>query len=102
MYYSIPASKQSKSVKKLAALAANLQISTWKNNSSIVLYNQSGTDTAYFVDVRLHMIIENIYLQVLIICEKNRVYEIDCFKDDYDKNYFDKITAAIKGKGCPG
>jgi hypothetical protein len=99
-YYFIPKDKQSKKRRKLAELAANRQIETWKNNSNIILNKKYETDFASFIDLRLHMIIENIYLQVIIVCEDNMVYEIDCFRDENDKAFFDDQTRKIQKKNC--
>ena len=100
-YYDIPVNKRSKSTKKLAGLAANRQIETWKNNSKLLHYKESKNASSIIIDVRLHIIIEDIYLQVLVILENDRVFEIDHFQDKNDPVNFDRLTEQIKNKNCP-
>jgi hypothetical protein len=98
--YNIPGSKSSKPKEKLAEIAANLQISTWKNNSRIAYYKKWATADAAFVDVRLHLLIEDIYFQVVIIVNKGKVYEVDCFRDTNETKTFDGITASLNKMEC--
>ena len=100
-YYDIPAAQRRKSGKKLAGHAAHFQIKTWKNNSKLLLYKQYRIGEAIIVDARLHLLIEDIYLQVVVVLENNRVYEIDHFEDTNDKRIFDELTEKIRKKICP-
>lgn len=44
------------------------------------------------------MLREDIYLQIIIICDKEKVYEIMCFRDTNDKTHFDALIKNIKEK----
>ncbi len=99
-YYTIPAEKLAEPSKKLAAIVANLQISHWKRKSEMISNEASDSGTVSFADVRLHLLVENIYMQILVICDGERIYELDIYIDPYNKDTFDKVTAAIKNKEC--
>lgn len=99
-YYAIPSARKSDPSKKLAAIAANLQISNWKRKSETISNDESDSGAVAFVDVRLHLLVENIYMQILVICDGERIYELDIYIDPYNKDTFDKVTAAIKNKEC--
>jgi len=100
IYYDIPKSKQSISLKRLVTYAANRQISTWKNNSKIIYNKQTEVDGAIISDVRLHLLIEDIYMQVIVVCEKEKVYEISCIRDKNEAAFFDKLTDKVRKKKC--
>lgn len=100
-WFTIPEEKRSMKRSKIAELAAARQTETWKNNSKIIFYERTETGAASIIDLRLHLLIEDIYFQVLIICEKDRVYEIDCFRDTNDKICFDNLARRIKTGKCP-
>jgi hypothetical protein len=99
-YYEIPLSKRSKSDSKLAELAANKQIDIWKNNSKIVGRNVTKNGSAIITDVRLHMLIEDFYMQVIIIVDKNQVFEFTHIQDKNDIAAFDKLAGQIGKKDC--
>ena len=99
-FFDIPQNKQSKSIKKLAQVAASRHIQTWKNNSRIVLNKQYTEGTASIVDLRFHLLIEDIYMQVIIICENKRIYELTTFRDTGDKTFFNILTEKVRMKKC--
>ncbi len=100
-YYDIPANIQSKSEHKLADLAAHRQIDIWKNNSKLLLYKESRSESAIIIAVRLHILIEDIFLHIIVVLENNRVFELDGFQDNYNAAAFDRVTKRIIKKNCP-
>lgn len=100
-YYIIPDKARGKSNEKLARLAAGFQTETWKNNSRIVSSKQYNDGPVTIVDTRLHLLIEDIYLQVIIICDGMMVFEIDSFRDTHDSVFFDRLLNKVRKKDCP-
>ncbi len=99
-FYDIPQDKKNKSTGKLAQVATDRHIQTWKNNSKIILYDKYKVGLANIIDLRLHLLIEDIYMQVIIISEKNKIYELTSFRDTVDKAFFDKLNEKVKKKTC--
>lgn len=99
-YYYIPENKKKTAASKLSRLLADMHIETWKNNSRIVVLNRSRVGDAGMVDVRLHILIEDIYMQVIAVSEKGELYEVMCIRDTNDKAYFDSVAENIKKKTC--
>lgn len=99
-YYEIPSKKKNKPSSKLAQLAAEQYIQTWKNNSRVKLYEAFAIGKSSIVDLRLHIIIEDIYVQIMFICDEGKIYEIMCFRAIYDTPHFDALSKKIKDKFC--
>lgn len=100
MTYIIPAKKQDKSPAKLAMTATQFHVKLWKNNSKVVAKNEIKLEDAAMVDLRLHMLIENIYLQVITICQGDKIYQVSCFRDTNDTTHFDSLVKKIQEKSC--
>jgi len=99
-YYEIPLRKRNKPASKLTQLAAEQWVETWKNNSRIELYEKFAIGESHIVDLRLHMLIEDIYVQLIFICDKEKIYEIMCFRDINDEIHFNTLSKNIKDKVC--
>jgi hypothetical protein len=99
-YYEIPSGKRNKPASKLTQLAAVQWVETWKNNSRFELYEKLVIGEASIVDLRLHILIENIYVQLIFICDKEKIYEIMCFRDKNDEIHFNRLSKEIKEKVC--
>jgi hypothetical protein len=99
-YYNVPAKSQKKSPSKQAEIAAANQMETWKNNSRIVRKDKKDLEGICIIDLRMRLVIENIYLQVIIISDHGRMYEIMCFRDKNDENHFDSLTRKVLEKNC--
>jgi hypothetical protein len=100
MIYRVPEKKRDKSLAKLAMTATQFHVKLWKNNSKVLVKNEMQLDGAAMVDLRLHMLIENIYLQIVTICEGDTIYQLSIFRDTNDTAYFDKVVATLKEKKC--
>jgi hypothetical protein len=101
MYYAIPVDKKKLSQKKIIEIASERHINTWKNNSKILSKKIFDDGGVTFADVRLHLLIEDIYIQVVIAYERDTVYEIIAFSDSSDPIFFDSLTELVKKKQCP-
>ena len=101
MLYTIPAKKQGKPAAKNAMTATQFHVKLWKNNSRTVAKNEIQLEGVAMVDLRLHMLIENIYLQIITICEGDKIYQLSCFRDTNDTKHFDALLAKLKEKKCP-
>lgn len=99
-YFRVPDDKLDMKLTKIAELAAERQKDTWKNNSKLVYYKKTETASATIIDYRLHVLIEDIYMQVIVISEREWVYEIDCFRDKNEKKFFDGLTRKVMDKDC--
>jgi len=99
-YYVVPKNKQNKSSSKLSEIAADNQIQTWKNNSRVIKKDKYDLRETTVIDLRLYMLIENIYMQIIIISDNNKMYEVMCFKDTNDHTHFDTLTNKIMKKNC--
>ena len=99
-YYEVPLKKRNKPASELAQLASDQYVQTWKNNSRIEQYEKFAIGESSIVDLRLHILIEDIYLQIIFICDEEKIYEIMCFRGINDKTYFNKLTKKIKDKSC--
>ena len=99
-YYEIPVKKRDKAVSKLTRIAANQYIETWKNNSRIEQYEKFAIGESSIVDLRLHILIENIYVQIIFICDEKTLYEIICFRDINDETHFNALSKKVKDKSC--
>ena len=100
LYFKIPKNKKNKSLLELAQLVANDYIKTWKNNSKIILNKRYENTNASIIDLRLHMIIEDIDMQVIIINDGEKIYQIMCFRNTTDEKYFDSLLDKINGQNC--
>lgn len=100
MVYQVPEKKRDKSLAKLAMTATQFHVKLWKSNSKVLAKNEIPLEGAAMVDLRLHMLIENIYLQIITICEGDTIYQLSCFRDTNDTKYFDQVVAALKEKKC--
>lgn len=100
-YYFVPENKRTQSASKLSQLLADTHKEIWKNNSRIVTREKLQVGDACIIDLRLHILIEDIYMQVLAISEPGKLYEVMCFRDTNDKAYFDRMVDNIKKKQCP-
>jgi len=100
IYYAIPKDKQSIPLKKMAVYAAARQIDTWKNNSKLIYKKQTEADDVVISDVRLHILLEDLYMQVIVVCEKGNVYEITCIRDKNDIVLFDSFLKKVTQKEC--
>lgn len=99
-YYFVPENKQNTAASKLARLLADMHIQTWKNNSRVVELKKSQAGNASIIDVRLHILIEDIYMQVIAVSEKGELYEIMTFRDTNDKDYFNSVADNVRKKNC--
>jgi hypothetical protein len=99
-YYKIPLKTKVKPAARLARLAADQYIQTWKNNSRVELNEEFSVENSSVVDLRLHLLIEDIYVQIIVICDKENIYEIICFRDTNDNPHFDALSKKIKNKSC--
>lgn len=100
MIYNIPEKKRGRSLAKLAMTATQFHVKLWKNNSKVLAKNEIPLEAAAIVDLRLHMLIENIYLQIVTICEGDTIYHVSVFRDTNDGKYFDEVVAKLKEKKC--
>ena len=100
MIYTIPEKKRDRSLAKLAMTATQFHVKLWKNNSKVLAKNEIPLEGAAMVDLRMHMLIENIYLQIVTICEGGSIYQVSVFRDTNDGKYFDEVVAKLKNKKC--
>jgi hypothetical protein len=100
MIYRVPEKKRDRSAAKLAMAATQFHVKLWKNNSKVITKNELPLEGAAMVDLRLHMLIENIYLQIVTICEGDTIYQVSCFRDTNDTKYFDQVVALLREKKC--
>lgn len=99
-YYSIPNHAAGKSRQKNAKSAAGLQIDTWKNNSRIIYSRQTDDGQVTIIDTRLHILIEDIYMQSIVICDGTTIYEIDSILDTNEKDFFDGLVEKLRERKC--
>jgi hypothetical protein len=101
-YYSIPLNKRKKSAGKLAELASDMHKEIWKNNSRTIVRKTYKTGTASIIDLRLLLLIENIYFQVIVICDidNGMIYETMLFSDTDDPVKFDSSIKSVTEKTC--
>lgn len=100
IYFKIPKNRKNKSLLKLAQSVSNDYIKTWKNNSKIISNNKYENDNACIIDLRLHIKIENIYMQIIIINDGEKIYQIMCFRDSEDEEYFDSLVEKTRNQNC--
>lgn len=100
LYFNIPKNKKSKSLLKLAQSVSNDYTTTWKNNSKIIINKEYETPYACIIDLRLHIKIENIYMQVIIINDGEKIYQIMCFRDTNDEEYFNSLVEKTRNHNC--
>jgi hypothetical protein len=100
MVFTVPPKKQDKTLSKLAMTATQFHVKLWKNNSNVVAKNEIQLEGASMVDLRLHMLIENIYLQVITIAEGDKIYQVSCFRDTNETAFFDAMVNKLKEKKC--
>lgn len=100
IYFKIPKNRKNKSLLKLAQSVSSDYIKTWKNNSKIIRNNKYENDNACIIDLRLHIKIENIYMQVIIINDGEKIYQIMCFRDSEDEEYFDSLVEKTRNQNC--
>ncbi|WP_298306143.1 hypothetical protein [Flavobacterium sp.] len=100
LYFEIPKNKKGKSLVKLAELVTNDYVITWKNNSKVLLNQKYENTNACIIDLRLHIKIENIYMQVIVINDGEKIYQIMCFRDTADDTYFNSLIVKIKEQNC--
>jgi hypothetical protein len=100
-YYDVPKDKTSLSVSKLAQFAAKFHIDTWVNNSKIIKNDEQKIGAVYMIDLRLHMLLEDIYMQVITISEKGKIYQVISFADTDDyQSKFDALLEKVIKKNC--
>lgn len=100
LYFKIPKNKKNKSLLKVTQYVSNDYIKTWVNNSKIIHNKIYENDKAFIIDLRLHIKIENIYMQVIIINDGEKIYQIMCFKDSEDEEYFNSLVEKIRNQNC--
>jgi hypothetical protein len=98
--YTVPKNMQNKSPSKLSEIAADMHIQTWKNNSRVIKKIKYNSGAASVIDLRLHILIEDIYIQVIIIGDDNNMYEVMSIKDTNDYHHFDTLTKKIMERSC--
>lgn len=98
--YDIPANLLKESSYRLAAFSADMHAARWKNNSNMISRKKYSSGNAAIIDLRLHMRIENIYMQVLVICDGASIYELMFFSDTNDKKIFNDLLKRIRDHQC--
>jgi hypothetical protein len=100
-YYDIPKDKTSLSISKLAQFATKFHIDTWVNNSKIIMNDEKKIGAACIIDLRLHMLLEDIYMQVITVSEKGKIYQVISFADTDDyQSKFDSLQEKVIKKDC--
>jgi hypothetical protein len=100
LYFEIPNKVKKLTSSKLAELASNQHIKTWKNNSYVISNKKHNNDTVSIIDLRLHMKIESINMQVITVCDSDKIYAIISFNESDDEAQFDLLIANIVKEKC--
>lgn len=100
IYFKIPKNKKNKPLLKLAQSVSNDYIKTWKNNSKIICNKSYENANACIIDLRLHMRIEDIYMQVIILNDGEKIYQIMCFRNSEEEEYFSSLVEKIRNQNC--
>lgn len=100
LYFTIPANKRSKSFSKMAQLVANDFIKTWKNNSKIISNTKFENTNATIIELQLHILIEDIYMNIIIVNDGEKIYQIMCIRDTENNKDFKLLLDKIQDQSC--